>query len=128
MGVVVGIVLFAVGAILRFATRVHSATLNIQTVGDILMIVGVVAFILGALAWAYWDGPGSGGFARQRTTFVDSAPPVHGPNGYARTSYGPTTYDAAGNPVAPVGANPAAPAGPVPPAGTVVEEEEHRVF
>jgi hypothetical protein len=86
MGFVVGILVVTVGAILRYATDFHSSTWNVRTIGDILMIVGVVGCVLAAAAWAYWDG-----FAgrRARTVYrqASSLPPVHGPDGYARTTY-----------------------------------------
>jgi hypothetical protein len=110
MGVAVGIIVAAVGAILRFATNFHSATWNIRTIGDILMIVGVVAFVLSVLAWAYWDGFGGGGTVHRRHIVVqEPAPPVYGPDGYARTTYDPMT-----RPTVPVGDR----------GGYVVEEEE----
>ncbi len=134
MGVAISIIVFAVGAILRFATTMHSANWNIQTIGDILMIVGVVGFIVSVLSWAYWDGFGWGGTAhrRRRSVVHESAQPVYGPNGYART-----TYDAAGHPVAPVGepmvgavdsTRVAARGGERRVAGTVIEEEERSAF
>lgn len=116
MGFVVSIVVFTVGAVLRFATNVRSATWNIQAIGDILMIVGVVGFVLAAVAWAYWDGPA---FTRRRSVYhhhTSSAPPVYGPDGYARTTYGspsPTVL-------------PVSTPEPTRPVGTVVEEEEER--
>ena len=64
MGVATSIVLFAIGAILRFATTVHSSDFNIQTIGVILMIVGVVGFVVSLLFWASWGGFGT----RQRRT------------------------------------------------------------
>lgn len=48
------IVLLAVGAILRYAVNVHSSTINIQTVGLILMIAGIVGLILSLLYMAFW--------------------------------------------------------------------------
>jgi uncharacterized membrane protein SirB2 len=42
-----GIVLFVVGAILAFAVNIQVAWLNLQLVGYILMIAGVVGIILG---------------------------------------------------------------------------------
>jgi hypothetical protein len=63
MGVATSIVVFAVGAIMRFATTVHSNTFNIQKVGDILMIVAVVGFVVSLFFWASW-----GGFGRPRTS------------------------------------------------------------
>lgn len=68
MGVATSIVLFAIGAILRFATTVHSSDFNIQTIGVILMIVGVVGFIVSLLFWASWGGFGGGSRSRARRT------------------------------------------------------------
>jgi hypothetical protein len=41
------IFLIAVGAILKFATNLHVAHVNIDTVGIILMIAGAVGFLIG---------------------------------------------------------------------------------
>ena len=49
------LVLLAVGAVLRFAiaiTSTHGA--NVHTIGDILMIVGVLGLILWLIVWAPW--------------------------------------------------------------------------
>ena len=115
MGVVVSLIVFAVGAIFRYGMNVHSATWNVKAIGDILMIVGVVGFVLAAIAWAYWDGFGWGGIARRRRTTVigNTRGVVHGPDGYARTSYEPTY------PVAPV---------TMPEEMVVEEEERHPVL
>jgi hypothetical protein len=113
MGVGISIVVGAVGAILRFATNVHSSTWNIRTIGDILIIVAIVGLVLSIAAWAYWDGFGGGGgggmMRRRRTVVSEPAPPVYGPHGYARTTYDPAT-----RPMPPV----------ADPGGYVVEEEE----
>ena len=44
-----GLLLVAVGAILRFAVRDEIDAVNLETVGLILIIVGVVAFVVGAI-------------------------------------------------------------------------------
>jgi uncharacterized membrane protein YidH (DUF202 family) len=41
-----GIVMVVVGAILRFATSVHTSGFNIHKVGDILLLVGILLVIL----------------------------------------------------------------------------------
>ena len=41
--------LIAVGAILRFAVTAEFAGIDIQTVGTILIVVGVVGFVLGLI-------------------------------------------------------------------------------
>jgi hypothetical protein len=44
-----GLLLFAVGAILRYAVNDEWDAVNLETVGLILMVVGVVAFVVGAI-------------------------------------------------------------------------------
>lgn len=48
------ILLIAVGAILRYAVNVHSSTINISTVGLILMIAGILGLIVSLLYTAFW--------------------------------------------------------------------------
>lgn len=50
---VIGVVLFAIGAVLTFALNVAVPEVNLDAVGVILMGVGVVAFIVGIVR----DGP-----------------------------------------------------------------------
>ena len=71
MGVTTSIILFAIGAILKFATTVHSSSFNIQTIGVILMVVGVVGFLISLAFWASWGG--FGGTSRRRTVYQDPA-------------------------------------------------------
>jgi hypothetical protein len=53
-GLVTSIVVFAVGAILRFAVTVNTLQhgFNVHTIGVILMIVGVVGAVLSIIAMA----------------------------------------------------------------------------
>jgi len=65
------IVVFAVGAILRFAVSVTTTGFNIHTIGVILMIVGAVGFLLSIAFWSSWGGFGGGaggGGSRRRVT------------------------------------------------------------
>jgi hypothetical protein len=79
VGVAISIVVFAVGAILKFATNVQSTArnatwttnFNIQTIGVILMVVGVVGFVVSCIFWASWGGFGGG---RRRQTIVEEHP------------------------------------------------------
>jgi hypothetical protein len=66
VGVATSIVVFAIGAILKFATTVHTTNFNIQTIGVILMIVGAVGFFVSLIFWASWGGFGSYGGRRSR--------------------------------------------------------------
>lgn len=49
------IFLIAVGAILRFATHLHVKGIDLQTVGLILMVVGVIGLIIAIWQWAVWS-------------------------------------------------------------------------
>jgi Domain of unknown function (DUF6458) len=51
MGIGISIFLIAVGAILRFAVTATLAGVNVQTVGLILMIVGIVGLVLSLVFW-----------------------------------------------------------------------------
>jgi Domain of unknown function (DUF6458) len=44
-----GLVLLAAGAILRYAVNDNVKSVDLQTVGLILMIVGTIAFVVGAI-------------------------------------------------------------------------------
>lgn len=71
MGVGTSIVVFAIGAILKFATNVHSSSFNIQTIGVILMIVGAVGFVISLFFWGSWGGFGGSSRYRRRTVYQD---------------------------------------------------------
>jgi hypothetical protein len=74
MGLGVGIFLIAVGAILTFAINADTnGAVNIDTVGWILMGVGLAAILLSMIFWSSWAGPGY--WSRRRTTYVDDGPP-----------------------------------------------------
>lgn len=51
MGIASGIALIAIGAILAFAVELDLAGLNIDMIGVILMIVGVVGILLDLIVW-----------------------------------------------------------------------------
>jgi hypothetical protein len=72
MGLGVSLFLIAVGAILTFAVNATVSGVSIDTVGWILMIVGVVGILLSLLFWSSWGGTGG----RRRTTVVDDGPPA----------------------------------------------------
>ena len=58
MGLVVSLILIAVGAILIWGVEAESTDFNKDAVGVILMIVGFVAFLLSMMMWRSWWGPG----------------------------------------------------------------------
>jgi hypothetical protein len=70
MGLVVSLILIAVGAILVWGVNADSTDFNVDAIGVILMIVGLIAFVLSLLMWRSWWGPGA--FVSRRT-YVDSA-------------------------------------------------------
>ncbi|HZQ89732.1 MAG TPA: DUF6458 family protein [Gaiellaceae bacterium] len=74
MGLGVGIVLAAVGAVLAFAVSATVSGVNIHAVGWILLIVGIVGVLLSMIFWSSWAGPGY--FSRRRT-YVDDGPPPY---------------------------------------------------
>lgn len=74
MGLGVGIVLAAVGAVLAFAVSATVSGVNIHAVGWILLIVGIVGILLSMIFWSSWAGPGY--FGRRRTTYIDEGPPA----------------------------------------------------
>jgi len=62
-----GLLLIAVGAILRFGiSTVSTRGVAIHTIGDILMIVGVLGVVLWLVVWAPWS--------RGRRSYRDDAP------------------------------------------------------
>ncbi|HEY2327603.1 MAG TPA: DUF6458 family protein [Gaiellaceae bacterium] len=76
MGIGVSLILIAVGAVLTWAVEATVSGLNINTVGVILMIVGIVGLLLSLMFWSSWGGPA--GYGRRRTTTVDEGPPPPG--------------------------------------------------
>src|ERR1041384_6256269 len=59
-----GLLLIAVGAILRFGiSTVSTHGIAIHTIGDILMLVGILGVVLWMLVWSLglWWGPGEAG-------------------------------------------------------------------
>lgn len=65
MGIGTSIIVFAIGAILRFAVSVQTHGFNLHTIGVILMIVGAVGFVVSLIFWNSWGGFGGGGSYRR---------------------------------------------------------------
>jgi len=74
MGIGVSLILIAVGAILTWAVHATSSSIDVNTVGVILMIVGAVGLLLSLMFWSSWGGYGVAG-SRRRVTTVDEVPP-----------------------------------------------------
>jgi Domain of unknown function (DUF6458) len=58
MGVGVSLILIAVGAVLAWAVDVSTSGFNLNTVGYILLIVGIIGLLLSMIFWSSWAGPG----------------------------------------------------------------------
>jgi hypothetical protein len=86
------LLLIAVGAILRFAVNTVTVWgIQVHTIGDILMIVGLVGLVLWMVIWAPWARARRTTVVHQRPPVADERPPdgyVLGPDG----RYHPTDY------------------------------------
>jgi hypothetical protein len=76
MGLGVGIILAAVGAVLAFAVSATVSGVNIHAVGWILLIVGIAGILLSMIFWSSWMGPGYWSQSRRRT-YVEEGPPPY---------------------------------------------------
>jgi hypothetical protein len=65
MGIGTSIVVIAIGAILDFAVKVNNSHFNVNTIGLILMIVGVIGLVVSFIFWNSWGGFGSS-YSRRR--------------------------------------------------------------
>jgi hypothetical protein len=89
MGLAVSLILVAAGAILAWGITDEPEGLNLDAIGAVLIVVGIVGFILSLLLWrSRWgpgyfsretyveDGPGRSWYGtRRRTTYVEDEPP-----------------------------------------------------
>jgi hypothetical protein len=57
MGLGLGIVLTAIGAILAWAVNVNTSGFNVHAVGYILLVVGILSIVLSMVFWSSWAGP-----------------------------------------------------------------------
>jgi hypothetical protein len=64
MGIGVGMILIAAGAILAWAVDVSPSGVNINAVGWILLVVGIISVLVSLVFWSSWAGPGY--FTRER--------------------------------------------------------------
>ncbi|MEP6909298.1 MAG: hypothetical protein ABI896_02560 [Actinomycetota bacterium] len=98
MGLAVSLILVAAGAILTWGVTTEPSGLNLDAIGVVLMVIGLVGFFLSLILWQSWWGPGyfsratyveggparpyGGAWGRRRTTTYvedDAAPPPGGP-------------------------------------------------
>ena len=75
MGIGVSIFLIALGAILAFAVNAEVSGIDVQTVGWILLAVGIIGIVLSMIFWSSWGGWGGG----RRRTYVEDEPAPGGP-------------------------------------------------
>jgi hypothetical protein len=74
----VSLFLIAVGAILTWAVTATTNGLDVNTVGVILMIIGLVGFLLSLVFWSSWGGVTGFNRVAHREVYVDgvAAAPV----------------------------------------------------
>ena len=70
MGIGVSLILIAIGAILAFAVNAEVSGLEVQTIGWILLVVGIVGALLSLIFWSSWGGWGG----RRREVVYDDRP------------------------------------------------------
>ncbi|HEX6491421.1 MAG TPA: hypothetical protein VF002_08620 [Gaiellaceae bacterium] len=100
MGLIISLIVIAVGAILTWGVNATGGAINVHVVGVILMVVGFVLFLISLMLWRTWWGAGFwGGYGagpgpyeegavvrrraywptRRRTTYVEDDAPPPGP-------------------------------------------------
>jgi hypothetical protein len=74
VGIGVGLLLVAAGAILAFAVKKDLEGVDVQVIGAILIVVGLVGILLDLLLWHSWRRPGY-----RRAAYVEGepAPPAY---------------------------------------------------
>jgi hypothetical protein len=85
MGLPVSLLLIAAGAILAWGVTDEPSGLDLDAIGVILIVIGIVGFVLTLLLWQSWWGPGYFG----RSTYVEggAARPWYYRGGRRRTTY-----------------------------------------
>jgi hypothetical protein len=76
MGVAVGLILLAFGAILTWAVDAEVSGLDVTAVGVILMIVGLLVVLLDIFWWRSWTWYAAGPTRSRRTYVRDTRAPV----------------------------------------------------
>lgn len=75
MGIIVSLLVIAVGAIMRFAVTVQGHGFNVRTTGVILIVIGIIGAIVSIVYWASWGGFTHNRISR-RTTVISAQAPV----------------------------------------------------
>ena len=68
MGIAVSILLIAAGAILTWGVTAEAEGLDVNAIGVILLVVGILGLVISMIFWQSW-----GGFHR-RTAYVEGEP------------------------------------------------------
>jgi hypothetical protein len=76
MGVGVGLILIAFGAILTWAVDADVSGLNVTAVGVILLVIGILVALLDLLWWRTWTWYSAGPPWRRTTYVADTGVPV----------------------------------------------------
>jgi hypothetical protein len=71
MGLGASLFLIAAGAILIWGVTGEVAGLDVDAIGAILIVIGVIGLILSLIFWSTWGGFGG----RRRATYVEEGPP-----------------------------------------------------
>jgi beta-lactamase regulating signal transducer with metallopeptidase domain len=58
MGIGVGLILIAAGAILAWAVNATASGVDLHAIGYILLVVGIIGILLSLIFWSSWAGPG----------------------------------------------------------------------
>ena len=75
MGLGASLFLIAAGAILIWGVTGEIASLDVDAIGAILMVVGIIGLVLSMIFWSSWGGLGG----RRRATYVEEGPPAGPP-------------------------------------------------
>jgi hypothetical protein len=73
MGIAVSILLIAVGAVLTWGVTADAEGLDVNNIGVILMIVGILGLVISMIFWSSWGG------VRRRTAYVEGGPVAAAP-------------------------------------------------
>ena len=68
MGISASLLLSAAGAILIWGVNATVSGIDIQTIGAILLVIGIIGFVLSLFFWSTWGGFGAA--AERRTTVI----------------------------------------------------------
>jgi len=71
LGLGASLFLIAGGAILIWGVNAEVAGLDVDAIGAILMVIGVIGLVLSMIFWSSWGGVGG----RRRATYVEEGPP-----------------------------------------------------